>query len=276
MLGPRAPRRRRDRPRRDSRLSEDGSAGAGSLPRSWPRTMESLSELQNPLLPQSPAPLHGPYPYREASPSWSCQEKLYSYLLGAAGSARPHQLLDPGSLQLAVEAWYRPSCLLGRDKVKEPRASSCETSFTENRELQAGPAERSTEADQEEEDITIQTVSYGVQEELQGQENNQEEEESDMTSTDSESEDNFVALPPRDHLGLTIFSMLCCFWPLGIAAFYFSQGTSKAISKGDFRLASTTSRRALFLATLSIAVGAGLYVAVVVALAAYMSQNGHG
>ncbi|XP_045863291.1 synapse differentiation-inducing gene protein 1-like isoform X3 [Meles meles] len=238
--------------------------------------MESLSELQNPLLPQSPAPLHGSYPYREASPSWSCQEKLYSYLLGAAGSARPHQLLDPGSLQLAVEAWYRPSCLLGRDKVKEPKASSCETSFTESRELQAGPTERSAEPDQEEEDITIQTVSYGVQEELQGPGNDQEEEESDVTSTDSESEDNFVALPPRDHLGLTIFSMLCCFWPLGIAAFYFSQGTSKAISKGDFRLASTTSRRALFLATLSIAVGAGLYVAVVVALAAYLSQNGHG
>ncbi|KAL4692630.1 hypothetical protein H8959_016440 [Pygathrix nigripes] len=222
--------------------------------------MESLSELQNPLLPRSPSHLHGPYPYPEAPPSWSYQEKLYSYLLGGAGPAGAHQLLDPGSLQLAVEAWYRPSSLLGRDKVKEPRAGSCETSFTEDREPQDGPPEQPTGPGQAAENVTIQTVSYG----------------SDATSTESESEDNFLTLPPRDHLGLTLFSMLCCFWPLGIAAFYFSQGTSKAISKGDFRLASTTSRRALFLATLAIAVGAGLYVAVVVALAAYMSQNGHG
>lgn len=237
--------------------------------------MERLSELQNPLLPRNPAHLHSPYPYTEAPSSWSCQEKLYSYLLGGAGPARTHQLLDPGSLQLAVEAWYRPRCLLGKDKVKEPKAGSCETSFTEAREPPLGPTEQGSESGQTEEDVTIHTVSYGVQEELQGQEDSQEE-ESDATSTESESEDTFVTLPPRDHLGLTLFSMLCCFWPLGIAAFYFSQGTSKAISKGDFRLASTTSRRALFLATLSIAVGAGLYVAVVVALAAYMSQNGHG
>ncbi|XP_066550304.1 synapse differentiation-inducing gene protein 1-like [Amia ocellicauda] len=236
--------------------------------------MESLSELQNPLLDKNSKHVKGDYSYQGDFPSNQYQENILNYFVNGSSKAKAHQLLDATSLHLAVEAFYRPNFILYKDdanvKNKDYKSECCETTFTENKdsvvESTEDPEAKLLELG--ENDVKIQTVSYEVEEE------EYHEYESDCSS-DSESEDNFIMIPPRDHLGLAIFSMLCCFWPLGIAAFYFSQGTSKAIAKGDFPMASSASRRALFLAALSITIGTGVYVGVVVALIAYLSKSGH-
>ncbi|MBN3278190.1 SYN1L protein, partial [Polyodon spathula] len=236
--------------------------------------MESLSELQNPLLDKTSNHVKGNYSYQGDFPSSQYQENIFNYFVSGSNKAKAQQLLDATSLHLAVEALYRPNFILykedANDKNKDYKSQCCETTFTEKKDQAAGSAEDPEEklVDLGENDVKIQTVSYEVEEE------EYREYESDCSS-DSESEDDFIMIAPRDHLGLAIFSMLCCFWPLGIAAFYFSQGTSKAISKGDFPLASSASRRALFLAALSITIGTGVYVGVIVALIAYMSKSGH-
>ncbi|XP_052570009.1 transmembrane protein 91 isoform X4 [Peromyscus californicus insignis] len=58
----------------------------------------------------------------------------------------------------------------------------------------------------------------------------------DTSSSDSDSDydgdDRLSPLLPHDHLGLAVFSVLCCFWPVGIAAFCLAHKTRPSCPAG--------------------------------------------
>ncbi|VTJ54944.1 Hypothetical predicted protein [Marmota monax] len=87
----------------------------------------------------------------------------------------------------------------------------------------------------------------------------------DTSSSDSDSDwdvgSPLSPLLPADHLGLAVFSMLCCFWPLGIASFCLAQKTNKAWAEGDVQGAGAASRRAFLLGVLAIGLGLCTYAA---------------
>ncbi|KAB0382334.1 hypothetical protein FD755_004251 [Muntiacus reevesi] len=99
----------------------------------------------------------------------------------------------------------------------------------------------------------------------------------DVSSSDSDSDWDggglLSPLLPHDHLGLAVFSMLCCFWPLGIAAFCLAQKTNKAWAQGDVQGAGAASRRAFLLGVLAVALGVCTYTAALVTLAAYLASR---
>ncbi|XP_006900979.1 PREDICTED: transmembrane protein 91 [Elephantulus edwardii] len=99
----------------------------------------------------------------------------------------------------------------------------------------------------------------------------------DTSSSDSDSDwdggGRLSPLLPHDHLGLAVFSMLCCFWPVGIAAFCLAQKTNKAWAKGDFHGAGAASRHAFLLGVLAVGLGVCMYAAALVTLAAYLASR---
>ncbi|XP_050784586.1 transmembrane protein 91 [Gopherus flavomarginatus] len=233
-------------------------AGAGISP----HLMENIHELQHPLLAKPRGGAPGGETQREhpgffARPGWR--------RLPPPPPELAQQLLDARTLQKTVEPLGSPEPApdLGPTwKAGEPpswrKQGYCETAFGE-------PAERPKKLCLEK-DIHTVCCEVGNRELLPEFEND--------SSSESDSDSDFALKLPQDHLGLAVFSMLCCFWPLGIAAFHLSQQTTRASAKGDFPGARTASRRTFALAVLSILLGVCAYIGAVVALIAYLSDKG--
>ncbi|XP_028680010.2 synapse differentiation-inducing gene protein 1 [Erpetoichthys calabaricus] len=165
------------------------------------------------------------------------------------------QLLDPDSLPHSLESLYLAACSRLQHK-EDPENTYVDLVEGQSTDVQIHRTGQS-----------IHSVSYGMEEEELVPAC--EDFSSECSETDSES--NFSLMIPQDYVGLAVFSMLCCFWPLGIAAFYLSQKTHKASVKGDFSGAISASRQALWLAVFSIIFGIMTYISAIAVLVSYLT-----
>ncbi|XP_067830876.1 transmembrane protein 91-like [Heptranchias perlo] len=250
--------------------------------------MENLRELQSPLLERQTSTkpfsqvLRGRYSAQEEPPQervgfsrapiWGSLVRSKSQSPTGTDSHLAQQLLEARLLRDTVEPLYSPGLILCTDWASQKDRT--ETTFTESKagKQEIGNSSEPKVLELGASQVKLPTVSIDVEDIPFPETQNDYYSDSD---SDNDSDSTFSLIIPQDYLGLAVFSMLCCFWPMGIAAFYLSQKTSKATAKGDYRRASSASRQALCTAVCSIALGVCTYVGGVVALAVYLSRDGH-
>ncbi|KAI3361359.1 hypothetical protein L3Q82_013540 [Scortum barcoo] len=69
-----------------------------------------------------------------------------------------------------------------------------------------------------------------------------------------------LANPVNDYLGYSIFTMLCCCLPLGIAALIYSISAREANQRGDRAAAERSSNTARILNHVALGIGIGVFV----------------
>ncbi|KAM7382551.1 hypothetical protein PAMP_002277 [Pampus punctatissimus] len=80
-----------------------------------------------------------------------------------------------------------------------------------------------------------------------------------------------LANPVNDYLGYSIFTMLCCCLPLGIAALIYSISAREANHAGDQIAAERSSRTARTLNHVALGIGIGVIILTIIYFAVMMS-----
>ncbi|KAL4658588.1 transmembrane protein 91 [Arapaima gigas] len=235
--------------------------------------METVDELEHPLLPCSPREMKSPMTRMHGNKLFngslvkSKEEKMMPMMSWMNYcSSEEHdqqQLLDTHSLHCNLDAIYSPHPAWGfKNVIGLQQKNYLETTFVDvtpgctlERKLLGEARDFHSMGYCKDEDDLLPDF----------------EDSSNEDFSETESESNFSLMIPQDYLGLAVFSMLCCFWPLGVVAFYLSQKTNKASAQGDFRKAKSASQQAFWLAVLSIIFGIITYICAVAALVSYLS-----